>query len=154
MSNTLTTFTLCGNCNQVNRVPFDLPEQKEPICGKCKSRLSFHNGVSDLSASAAGLLAQKSPLPVVLDFWAPWCQPCRVFAPTFLKAASLLVGKAVLAKVDTEAHPLASSAYKIRGIPTLVILKNGVELGRQSGALPLESFLSWIGSVTQVHKAA
>ena len=138
------TYTVCTSCNQMNRVPIEPPEGKTPVCGHCKETLHIHGGVSDLSASTVSTLAQKSPLPVIVDFWAPWCQPCRSFAPTFLEAAHRLVGKVVFAKVDTQANPLSGDHFQVRGIPTLILLNAGVEKARQSGAMPLEPFLQWL----------
>jgi thioredoxin 2 len=141
---TPTTYTVCANCNQVNRVPIDSPTGKAAVCGRCKKELLIHGGVSELNPSTLATLIQKSPLPIVVDFWAPWCQPCRVFAPVFLEAARKLVGKVVFTKVDTQANPAASDSFQIRGIPTLVLLQDGKEITRQSGAMPLNLFLDWL----------
>jgi thioredoxin 2 len=151
---TLKTYSLCTECNQVNRVPLAPPEGMTPLCGKCHAALHFHDGVTALNSPGISLLSQKIPLPIVVDFWASWCKPCHVFAPTFKQAAQLLAGKVVLAKVNVEANPLASDHYRIQGIPTLLILKNGIELARQSGAMPLNSFLDWVNGVTQIKDAA
>jgi thioredoxin 2 len=100
--------------------------------------------VSDTGLSR---LIAKSPLPVVADFWAPWCGPCKIFAPTFAQAAGARAGKAVFAKIDTQAYPQAAEAFSIRGIPTLAVFRDGTERSRESGAMPLESFLRWLSSV-------
>jgi thioredoxin 2 len=150
----LKTYSICTECNQVNRVLLVSPENKTPVCGKCKAALHFHDGMTALNSTSIALLSQKIPVPLIVDFWASWCRPCHVFAPTFKQAAQILAGKAVFAKVNVEANPLASDFYHIQGIPTLMILKNGLELSRQSGAMPLETFLSWIDGVVPVKAAA
>lgn len=144
---TALTYTICEKCKGLNRVAFDFPSGKSPICGKCKSVLSLHNGVSDLSDSSLEILIRKSPLPVVIDFWAPWCGPCRAFAPTFIKAAHQLKDRMVFGKIDTQSYPQASQKFAVRGIPTLVIFFQGQEKDRISGALPLDEFIKWATQV-------
>jgi thioredoxin 2 len=151
---TATTYTICTDCNQTNRVPFDSPQGKAPVCGKCKRPLAFHEGVSDLNASGIRFLSQKITQPVVIDFWAPWCQPCKVFAPAFIRAARTFAGQAAFAKIDTQANPLASDAFKIRAVPTFIILNNGTEIARQSGAMPYEQFLAWVNSFIRAKSSA
>jgi thioredoxin 2 len=151
---TTKTYSLCTECNQVNRIALVPPEGKTPFCGKCHAALHFHDGMSSLNSAGIALLSQKIPLPLVVDFWASWCRPCHVFAPAFKQAAHLLAGKAVLAKLNVEANPLASDHYRVQGIPTVIILKNGIELSRQSGAMPLGGLLDWINGAIQGQKAA
>jgi thioredoxin 2 len=138
------TYAVCGKCNGLNRVAFDFPPGKSPVCGKCKSELTLHHGVSDLSASSLATLISKSPLPVVVDFWAPWCAPCRSFAPTFITAAQQKKGRFVFGKVDTQAHPGAGEKFGVRGIPTSIAFFRGKEVSRTSGALPLDQFMNWL----------
>jgi thioredoxin 2 len=150
----LKTYSFCIECNQVNRVPLEAPEGKAPVCGKCHAALHFHEGMTALNSTGIAALSGKIDLPLVVDFWASWCRPCHVFAPTFKQAAHVLAGKAVFAKVNVEANPLAGDHYNIQGIPALLILKNGEEVARQSGALPLESFLQWVNGVIGIKNAA
>ena len=86
---------------------------------------------------------------MVVDFWAPWCGPCRGFAPTFIEAASRLKSRLVFGKVDTEANPSAGQKFGIKGIPTLIVFHHGKEASRISGALPLDEFESWVIRTTQ-----
>lgn len=143
------TFSICEKCSGLNRVAFSFPERKSPVCGKCKSSLPLHDGVNDLTVLTLATLSRKSPLPVVVDFWAPWCGPCRGFAPTFIEAASQFKNRIVFGKINTEANPSAGQKYDIKGIPTLVIFYNGTEVSRISGALPIDEFLTWVTQSTQ-----
>lgn len=140
------TFCPCLSCGKLNKVALDMSNQKEPICGSCKSALPLHFGVVEANGDGLKKLIAKSSLPVVCDFWAPWCGPCRAFAPTFTQAAAKMAGKFVFVKLNTEAHQEAGSAYSVRSIPTLISFKEGKEVNRMSGALPLPEFLEWLGS--------
>lgn len=148
MNNSI-TYSVCEKCNGLNRVAFSFPIGKSPICGKCKVSLPLHNGVNDLNIISLETLSKKSPLPVVVDFWAPWCGPCRSFAPTFIEAANRLKNRIVFGKINTEANPSAGQKFAIKGIPTLVIFYCGEEVSRMSGALPVDEFLGWVSQSTQ-----
>jgi thioredoxin 2 len=117
----------------LNRVPEDRLGQ-HPVCGRCKQPL-FEGKPVALTAGNFDAVAGRGELPVVIDFWAPWCGPCLSFAPVFAEAAASLEPQLRLAKVDTEAQPALAQRFGIRSIPTLLVLRNGKEVARQAGAL-------------------
>lgn len=123
----------CPHCNKENRFPID-KLGLVPKCGACRKGLISAPIVLN-QANIDELLAQKL-LPVLIDFWAPWCGPCKMFAPTFQASAAKFADRIVYAKVDTETEQLLGAKYNIRSIPTLVYFWQGKELGRVSGALP------------------
>jgi thioredoxin 2 len=141
----MNTIVVCSKCEKMNRVPLDKAEAAKPVCGSCKADLPLHDGVQDVSSSGLSRLVRTSDRPVVVDFWAEWCGPCKAFAPTFKAAARELGGQIIFAKLNTEQHASASQSYQIRGIPTLIIFKNGAEVDRQSGAMPLPTLMEYLG---------
>jgi thioredoxin 2 len=124
----------CTHCGQTNRVPGD-KLLAGPKCGVCGAKLS-DGSVSELDMATLTRAVKGDDLPMIIDFWAPWCGPCRMMAPEFARAATALAGRVRFAKIDTEEHPQASQRFGIRGIPLLILFHRGRELARLTGARP------------------
>lgn len=131
----------CPHCNKGNRVPIEKLASK-PTCGSCKNDLLSLPITPDESAFEE--LIRSSSLPIAVDFWAPWCGPCKIFAPTFEASAAARSNKIVHVKIDTESHPAMGAKFNIRSIPTLVLFKSGKELNRVSGALQIAQLNQFI----------
>jgi thioredoxin 2 len=137
---------VCARCSTTNRVPRERLRDG-PTCGKCKQPL-FDGHPAELDAAGLERQLGASGIPVVVDFWAPWCGPCRMMAPHYERAARDLEPEVRLAKVNTEAEQAVAAQYGIRSIPTLIAFKGGREVARQSGAMDAAGLVRWVRSAT------
>lgn len=137
---------VCPHCQGTNRVPDErIHAQSGAICGHCKQPL-FDGRVIEADANSFQKHLTRNELPLVVDFWAPWCGPCRQFAPTFSQTAQAFAGKAQFIKINTEAQQQIAAQYAIRSIPTLMIIKRGKVTAQMAGALPAAQFHQWLHS--------
>lgn len=135
------THVVCPHCHTTNRVPDD--RLSEGLCGQCGQTLFDAHPVALTGADFDRHIA-KSELPVVVDFWAPWCGPCRTMAPVFERAAKELEPRFRFVKVNTDDEQVLAARHGIRGIPTLAIFRGGVEVARTSGAMDATRFMAWV----------
>lgn len=147
MSNTV--VVACPSCNTLNRYPRErlapgaVDQHGAGKCGHCKSPL-FNGHPVVLTGESFEAHAVKSDLPLLVDFWAPWCGPCKAMAPQFERAAGRLEPGVRLAKINTDEEQVLASRFSIQGIPTLVLMKQGKEVARQSGLMDAARIEAWI----------
>ena len=137
-------IVVCPHCHAANRLPAERLADAGS-CGKCKERL-FTGKPVELGAANFDSHVGRSDIPVLVDFWAPWCGPCRSMAPAFAQAAQQLEPEFRLAKVNTEDEQQLAARFGIRSIPTLALFRNGREVARQAGAMDTASLVRWVRS--------
>lgn len=134
----------CSSCHSLNRVPEERLLQ-QPVCGKCKAAL-FSGKPIELTSANFAAHANKSDLPLVVDFWASWCGPCKNFAPIFDQVTQELEPQFRFGKINTEQQQQLAAQFNIRSIPTLMIFKQGKVLAQQAGAFPKPALVQWLSN--------
>jgi len=132
----------CPNCLSTNRIPA-IRLSDQPRCGKCKKAL-FNGKPLELTAANVATVLNHNQVPVLVDCWAPWCGPCKSFAPVFAQAAKECEPNVRFATLNTEQHNTVAGRWNIRSIPTLILFSNGKEINRVSGALSLSQLRQWV----------
>ncbi len=132
---------VCPHCNAINRVPAERLAQG-PNCGQCHQPI-FDAHPVELTAATFPRHAGRSDIPLLVDFWAPWCGPCKTMAPAFEQAAAMLEPHMRLAKVNTDVEQTLGAQYGIRSIPTMILFRNGREVARQAGAMGAGDIVRW-----------
>ncbi len=135
---------VCAACGAVNRIPADKPA-KEARCGRCGAKL-FTGKPVELNDAIFQKFVTRTSIPVVVDFWAEWCGPCKMMAPEFARAAEELEPQVKFAKLDTERNQMTAMQFGIRSIPTLMIFREGKVIAQQAGAMPASQIVQWVKS--------
>src|SRR2546428_7337787 len=127
----------CPSCGATNRVPPEkLGQGLQPVCGRCKSPLLADSKPVTVTDATFSAEVERSPLPVLLDLWAPWCGPCRMLAPMVEELSAEMAGRVRVAKLNVDENPATAERFNVRGIPTLLVLKAGQEVDRIVGVQP------------------
>ena len=142
-----TIVIACPHCKSLNKLP-KKDSYKKAVCGKCKGDLLDNKPIALDSYDEFQKIISNVTVPIIIDFWAVWCGPCQMFAPTFANTAKQFPIKAQFVKVDTDKNQQAAMQFGIRSIPTIVALKNNQEIDRAMGALPEMQFSVWVDKLT------
>jgi thioredoxin 2 len=133
----------CRSCTSINRLG-ETPTGKQPVCGRCKQSLDISGAPQEVDALAMKSVISNSPVPVLVDFWAPWCPPCRRAAPMLDQLARERAGRVLVLKVNTEEHPEAAAPFGIQSIPTFILFEQGQKVAQQVGLPPADAFARWL----------
>lgn len=142
----------CPSCGTINRLRYAAVERRTR-CGKCHTTLPLPGSPTEVHGSDVfDRLVSDASVPVVVDFWAPWCGPCRAMAPELERAAQQLAGEALVVKVNTDAEPELGSRFRIRSIPTIAVFRRGREIARVAGARPAADIVALVSERPTAHR--
>ncbi len=136
----------CQSCGALNNV--NPSGQGTPVCGRCKQALDTSGAPQAVDGAALVRAINAAQVPVLVDFWAPWCGPCKAAAPIVEQFAREHAGRLIALKLDTDENPVAANSYGIQGIPTFIVFRGGAPIGRKSGAMPKPVLDAWVSEVT------
>ena len=143
-----TIIIACPHCKALNKLP-KKETYKKAVCGVCKGNLLDNKPIKIENETEFNKIISNVTVPIIIDFWAVWCGPCQMFAPTFENVAREFPLKANFLKVNTEEVPQVAAKFQIRSIPTITALKNGVEIDRIMGAVPEMQFAMWVDKIVE-----
>lgn len=133
----------CPSCHALNKIEAT-DVKKQPICGKCKTPLAFHDLVQDVTTEEFDKIVRNSSIPIIVDFWASWCGPCKQYGPTFQMVSNEYGGHVQFLKVNTEKNQDLAARLGVRGIPATMMIKDGKITGNIAGAMNYDQLRSWV----------
>ena len=133
----------CPSCGAQNRIP-TRHLASAGRCGACKAALPAQDAPIDADPATFADIVRNTHVPILIDFWAEWCGPCKMAAPEVKKVAAQMAGKALVLKVDTDAHPQLAAQFGVQGIPNFVVLKDGKVVSQQAGMVPAAQMVRWL----------